>query len=451
MAITSPQDTIADRPRPGSDLDQMWETEFGDRREMVLRIIGISSGGLALWIYDGAIVGPVWAAVYFVSLCTSYLLLRHRTGAEPRKTLACYATFIFSLCTYLSLPIYVMITGDPLMVFCGAMALIAYAVFALYRPAPPGLLGHIDIVIAWVLSAVAAITFLPLATSIFPQMIMLFLCAMMAIYYSMSVRQTRAARANFQKAADRSLEAQKMEAIGRLSGGIAHDFNNILTVLQGSLELYHEVPEGPERDALVKEARDAGTRATALVAQLLSFARRAPLETRCHDANALVAELHTLAQRLLPAGVDLHLRDVEGSAWVLADSNGLHSALLNLILNANDAMNGRGAITLAVDMVAGPAAEANSGPAQCPGDAHLCFSVADDGPGMPPEVEQRAMEPFFTTKPVGKGSGLGLSMAMGFAEQSGGALRIKTGPDGTTASLHLPIAGDQCTEAIQAS
>ncbi|ABD54713.1 sensor histidine kinase [Jannaschia sp. CCS1] len=439
MAFTSPQDTQPEQSDARSDLDKLWDTEFGDAQEVVVRCIGIAGGGLALWIYNGAVIGPLWAIVYFLALFTNYRLLRPRPAGTPRSVTAGYVTFLISLAVYLSLPIYVMIAGDPLMVFCGAMGLIAYAVFTLYRPAPPGLMEHVDIAIAWLLASVAAITFLPLAPSLFPKAVMVFLCAMMAVYYSMSVRQTRAARAEFQRATKRSVEAQKMEAIGRLSGGIAHDFNNILTALQGSLELYYEVPEGQERDALVDEAREAGIRATALVAQLLSFARRAPLETGAHNANAVLDDLRMLAQRLLPAGIQLNLRVVDGPACVLADASGLRSALLNLILNANDAMNGQGAITLAVDMVEGPAREANATLALTPDNAHLCFSVADDGPGMSAEVEHRAVEPFFTTKAVGKGSGLGLPMAMGFAEQSGGALRIKSSPDGTTVALHLPM------------
>lgn len=439
MALTRPQNTMSDLSGLGSDLDRLWDTEFGAPREVMIRCIGIAGSGVALWVYNGDILGPLWACVYFLALFISYLLLRPRLSSTHWPAIACYGSFLISLGTYLSLPIYVMIAGDPLMIFCGAMALIAYVVFTLYRPAPPGIMGHLDHGIAWLLAGVTAITFLPLATTLFAKAVMVFLCALIAIYYSMSVRQTRAARAEARRAAQRSVEAQKMEAIGRLSGGVAHDFNNILTVLQGNLELYHVVPAGQERDALVDEAREASVRATALVAQLLSFARRAPLDVGEHDANALVADVCTLAQRALPTGIALEQRSTEGPACVWVDASGLTSALLNLILNANDALEGRGSITLAVDVVKGPVQEAQTAVAVTQGDAHLRFSVADDGPGMADDVAQRATEPFFTTKSVGQGSGLGLPMAMGFAEQSGGVMRIKTGPDGTTVALHLPM------------
>lgn len=440
MAATSPLDATTDGSYRGTDLDRLWETEFGDAQELVIRCFGIAAGGAALWFYNGSVFGPVWAVTYFTFLALNYLLLRPRSDGRRGASAACYVTFIIALGTYLSLPIYLMVAGDALMIFCGAMALIAYAVFTLYRPAPPGILEHLDLAIAWLLALVAAITFLPIATTLFPKAIVVFLCIVIAVYYSMSVRQTRAARTQFRMAAQRSIEAAKMEAIGRLSGGIAHDFNNILTVLQGSLELYHEVPAGPERDAFVDEARVASVRATALVSQLLAFARRAPLEARAHNANGVLDELSTLARRLLPVSVYLDHRLTEDQACVLADSSGLHTALLNLILNANDAMKGRGSIIVAVDMLQGPAQDAGTRPTQSASDAHLCFSVADDGPGMSPDVERRATEPFFTTKPVGKGSGLGLSSAEGFAEQSGGALRIKTSTAGTTVSVHLPLS-----------
>lgn len=422
-----------------SELEMLWETDFGDLREVALRIVGISAGGLLYGIYTDSLLGFAWAASYFVLLLASFIVLRHRRTPTPSRVAQGYVLFCLSVSIYLSLPIYAMISGDPLQIFCGSMALIAYAVFTLFRPEPPGVLQYIDLSVAWVIAGAAALAFIPVADSLQNKIFMGFFCAIMAIYYALSLVATRAARADLRQAAERSLEAQKMEAIGRLSGGIAHDFNNILTVMQGSLELYHEVPEGKERDALVEDARAAGLRATALVAQLLAFARRAPLDARALDAREIVDDLCNLSRRLLPVSVQLTHRVPDVPAFVMADGNGLHSALLNLILNANDAMEGRGAITIAVDLVEGPATAASTTPATQQKNAHLRFSVADDGPGMDPDVERHALEPFFTTKPVGKGSGLGLSMALGFAEQSGGALRIKTEPGNTTVALHLPL------------
>lgn len=439
MALVNPSDGNFDRHKPVSDLDLLWASEFGAQRELITRCIGIAAGGIAVWLYEGSLLGPAWALIYFLGLMTNYMCLRPREGVEQRRPLFCFAAYFFTAVTYLSLPMYFMLVGDPVLAFSGALAVIAFAVFTLVRSEPPGVVQPFDIAVGWVIAGVAAIAFLPVGTSLLAQGLIVVLCLVVGFYYSIALLAMRAARTESRLTLQRNFEAQKMEAIGHLSGGIAHDFNNILTALQGSLELYHEVPNGPEQDALVDEARAAGVRATALVSQLLAFARRAPLETRAHDATEVLDKFSTLARRLLPVGIQLDCRFPDTSVCVMADANGLHSALLNLILNANDAMEGRGAITLALDLVTGPANEAGSTPAQSHTDSHLSFSVADDGPGMPPEIERRALEPFFTTKPVGKGSGLGLSVAMGFAEQSGGALRIKTSQDGTTVALHLPM------------
>lgn len=439
MVLVTSSDSNFDVQAPVSDLDLLWDSEFGARRELVIRCLGIAAGGIAVWIYEGSLIGPAWAVVYFIGLLANYLALRPRVGTEQRSVFLCFATYFVTAITYLSLPLYMIVMGDAALSFCAALAVMAYAVFTLFRSEPPQLVAPFDIAVGWVCASVAAFSFWHVGTTFMAQGLIVMMCLVVGFYYSMALIATRATRAELRLAVQRSFEAQKMESIGRLSGGIAHDFNNILTVLQGNLELYHEVPNGPEQDALVDEARAAGVRATALVSQLLAFARRAPLETRAHDANKVVEELSTLAQRLLPVSIQFENRVPEAGVCVLADANGLHSALLNLILNANDAMEGRGSVVLALDVVSGPAPEGSAIPSMSLTNSHLRFSVADDGPGMSKDVERRALEPFFTTKSVGKGSGLGLSMAVGFAEQSSGALRIKTSTAGTIVAMHLPL------------
>lgn len=441
LVSNAPSQTVANLPTPAEKLDLLWKAQFGNGREVVGRAIGISTGGIGLYVYNGLTLGLIWIALYHAVLFVAYLMLRPRaqtTQGHYALSLVAYYAIRFA---YLSLPFWAVMNEDPVFVFCGTCALVAYGAFTLFQTEPPRIATVCDVALGWALLGAIAVWLITSNTSILAQGYMLLLTVILGIYYTLAILAKRASQAELRLANQRNVEAHKMEAIGRLSGGIAHDFNNILTVLQGSLELYHEVPEGAERDALVDQARASGSRAAALVAQLLAFARRAPLETRAHDANTLVNELSVLAHRLLPSSILLDVRTPETTPYVLGDANGLHSALLNLILNANDAMDGRGAIVLAVDIVNGPAdSEPGSALRQGQAQTHLRFSVADDGPGMPPEVENRALEPFFTTKPVGKGSGLGLPMALGFAEQSGGALRIATGISGTTVALHLPMS-----------
>jgi signal transduction histidine kinase/ActR/RegA family two-component response regulator len=233
-------------------------------------------------------------------------------------------------------------------------------------------------------------------------------------------------------------QAQKMQALGQLTGGIAHDFNNLLTVIIGSLSLL-KGSSSPERiRELTGHAEEAAARAAALTQRLLAFSRRQPLRPQSIDPRALLSGMEQLLRRTMPADIALVL-EIEPTTWLCrVDPVQLESAVLNLAINARDAMPKGGTlrVTASNDRV-----EPNSTGEQeglAPGD-YLRIDVTDTGTGMDPEVLAQAFEPFFTTKGVGRGSGLGLSMVYGFASQSGGQARIFSQPgNGTTVRLHLP-------------
>jgi PAS domain S-box-containing protein len=233
-------------------------------------------------------------------------------------------------------------------------------------------------------------------------------------------------------------QAQKMEAVGQLTGGIAHDFNNLLTGILGSLELLQtRLRQGRvgELERFAAAASTSAHRAAALTQRLLAFARRQPLATRAVDANALVIGMEDLLRRTAGRGVALDL-GVAVDLWTVeCDPHQLESALLNLAINARDAMTGSGRLTVSTaNVTIGPGGVGELDPGE-----YARISVADTGSGMPPEVVQRAFDPFFTTKPVGQGTGLGLSMIYGFARQSGGLAVIDSEEGvGTTVSLYLP-------------
>ncbi len=235
-------------------------------------------------------------------------------------------------------------------------------------------------------------------------------------------------------------QAQKMEAVGRLTGGVAHDFNNLLTVVIGSLDLLsRRVGDGdPRQKALIRNAIDGASRAATLTARLLAFSRQHPLDPKSIDANALVEGMLNLLQRTLGETVAIEL-DLATGLWpVFADPNQLENAILNLCVNAVDAMPRGGGLTVSTagsvldEAYCAQHADVAPGP-------YVMIAVADTGTGMAPEVVAKAFEPFFTTKPVGKGTGLGLSQVYGFARQSGGHAAIETEPGrGTTIRIYLP-------------
>ncbi|HET7817452.1 MAG TPA: ATP-binding protein [Sphingomicrobium sp.] len=246
------------------------------------------------------------------------------------------------------------------------------------------------------------------------------------------------AEAEERQAAEAQLrQVQKMEAVGQLTGGIAHDFNNMLAVVVGGIDLARRRLNGPRREVLnhLNNAMEGATRAAALTRRLLSFARSEPLLPERVDPGELVEGMSDLLDRTL--GERIHVEvDRAPDTWpTYVDPHQLENAIVNLAVNARDAMDGRGMMRIATENVTLAANEVGDIRA---GD-YVRISVSDTGCGMTPEVLERAFEPFFTTKPVGKGTGLGLSQIFGFAHQSGGEVGIESAPGkGTTVSIYLP-------------
>ncbi|WBV42785.1 PAS domain S-box protein [Pseudoroseomonas cervicalis] len=235
-------------------------------------------------------------------------------------------------------------------------------------------------------------------------------------------------------------QVQKMEAVGQLSGGLAHDFNNLLTGIMGSLELLQlRLAQGRVAEAgrYIEAAHGAARRAASLTQRLLAFARRQTLDPRPTDVTRLVAGMEELIRRTVGPAVEILVQG-DARAWpVLVDANQLENALLNLCINARDAMPGGGRIVIGTENRA--LAEAEARAIDLAPGRYLVLGVTDTGTGMTPEVAARAFDPFFTTKPLGEGTGLGLSMIYGFVRQSGGQVRIRTAPgEGSTFQLYLP-------------
>jgi PAS domain S-box-containing protein len=256
------------------------------------------------------------------------------------------------------------------------------------------------------------------------------------------------------KATEEALrQSQKMEAVGQLTGGIAHDFNNLLTGIVGSLDLLQTRLNQGRTDNVaryINAAMTSANRAAALTHRLLAFARRQPLIPKGVDANQLVVSLEDLLRRTMGETIDLEIK-ASGDLWrTLCDPNQLESALLNLTINARDAMPDGGKLTIATANARLDSVTADT-PALSPGD-YICTDVTDTGVGMNSEVAARAFDPFFTTKPIGQGTGLGLSMIYGFARQSNGHVTIESKlGQGTSVRLYLPRHyGDSTAERASA-
>ncbi|MBC7701918.1 MAG: PAS domain S-box protein [Massilia sp.] len=247
------------------------------------------------------------------------------------------------------------------------------------------------------------------------------------------------AQAALERTQDALRQAQKMEAIGQLTGGVAHDFNNVLQVIGGNLQLLREATRHDEALQRRVEAAIAGVdRGAKLALHLLAFARKQPLAPDVLNIGRRVQDLDDMLRRVIGDSIELKTH-IAPDLWnTFVDPHGLENVLLNLVINARDAMNGTGQLTLETDNASLDEVYAHEHPDVTPGQ-YVVITLSDTGSGMPPDILERVFEPFFTTKPEGHGTGLGLSMVYGFIKQSGGHVKIDSAVGlGTTVKLYLP-------------
>ncbi len=265
------------------------------------------------------------------------------------------------------------------------------------------------------------------------------LAALATYFLAEIILERRATRKTLLEREAQLRQAQKMEAIGQLAGSVAHDFNNLLTVVFANARLASKdlADDDPRRKRLA-DIRDAGERGVRLIRQLLAFARRQPVEPRPIDVSEVVEDLDNMLRRLIGSNIELTTESTTSGLVVEADRSQLEQVVVNLAVNARDAMPDGGHLRIRVSVERLSRAEARTFPDAGAG-AYVVIDVADDGAGMSPEVAARCFEPFFTTKDEDRGSGLGLSTCYGVVKQSGGFIDVVSEPGkGTTFRVYLP-------------
>jgi len=272
-----------------------------------------------------------------------------------------------------------------------------------------------------------------------------------AFQYSRDVTQRVRANERMREAQETLQRAQQMEALGQLTGGVAHDFNNLLQVIGGNLQLLRRETAGDERvERRIDYALAAVARGAKLASQLLAFGRRQPLQPRVVNLGRFLHGMDDMLRRAIGAEIELETV-VSGGLWnTLVDPGQIENAILNLAINARDAMEGQGRLTIEAGNVVLDDAYARQN-AEVAAGQYVMVAVTDTGVGMPPEVAARAFDPFFSTKPEGRGTGLGLSMVYGLVKQSGGHAKIYSEVGhGATIKLYLPRALQGEDEPVEA-
>jgi signal transduction histidine kinase len=371
-----------------------------------------------------------WYTAYLLAICVEqYLFHRARGRSEFRFYAAILATCFTYACIVASLAVYLW-HQDLLMLKFAAMVTITASMLrsVLQRSIDwPMLICDATPICFAMLIICASFWWLHQDTEAAIASAIGALC--LSIYFFVAVRQHAQERKRSMEIQEALFQARQTETIGHLAGGMAHDFNNLLTVTVGNLEMYGKTADPAERDTLIRDAFIAAQRGGTLTRQLLSYARRTPLNAQPNDPIDVVLPLQDLAMRLMPSNIRVSTSLPAGLPPVLLDAAQMENAALNLILNARDAMQSGGTLTLSAK-----ATTIKSQPA-------VSISIQDTGAGMSKEDVLTSVLPFHSSKPRHKGSGLGLSSVKGFVEQSEGTLDItsKLGV-GTTVTMTFPTA-----------
>lgn len=422
------------------EIGRLFEIEYGNRLEVVVRMCSVMVGSVFLAHYIDTFEAIAWGLGYLFSHLAYYTYLRTRgdivTLFECRLA---HVMFLGLIAAFMWMPSWMLVQNDRNLSLVGAALLGCLLVHLLKRSETSlfviiGEIGMVTVIMLLLLARVLPQLSDPLAIAG-----ILMSWAALLVYFSESMITARNRILAEKAATEQAFQAQKLAAIGQLAGGVAHDFNNILTAISGNLELYDVLKKSAEKDDVIQAARQSSEHATAIVKQLLVYARKSPFELRRIEANAPVLNLRILTAHLVPPNITFSVHPLATPAWAKMDKDQFVTALMNLVVNAADAMPHGGRIDLSIRQqhIQKPVVMAG-GKLLCVGH-YLVYEVRDTGPGISPDILSRVIDPFFTTKKVGAGTGLGLSMAVTVSQRMGGGLKIETGAGGTSMSIYVPF------------
>ncbi|MEO0574548.1 MAG: response regulator [Pseudomonadota bacterium] len=422
------------------EIDQIRDTSRSGALDLLAQLVLIGIGVIVAWQMLGLWQLPVWFAVTYSIICFEKYLhsrpLQHYSRRRYFSYLGLGATTTV-IASYL--PLFLWFQGGEPFHFA-AMAYLLGATLNTF-------LVHSR---SWQLmvcyAGPNAIVLCIIAVSYFVRSgfstqgyITLLIAVLISSYFGVSVWHAIRRRRRDDATQERLLRAQKMETLGNLSGGIAHDFNNILMVISGNLELLQYATSDDEREQLAAQALSATERSAGLVRQLLAFGRQSQLSPEAVNIGELFDELQVMVKRLVPTYINVTFDADSDLDAIWIDKSTLQATLINLVTNARDAMQSSGEILIRAQLTHVQSSGLDISTGRLDAGDYIEFTVRDSGTGISPDVFGRVLEPFFTTKEVGAGAGLGLSMVAGFARQSSGGVDIASTVDaGTCVSLYVP-------------
>ena len=435
-AKKSPQGMSA----PHHEMKHYYDVSYGAGRQLIVRMVGVSIGAVLMYLYTFWLQPFAWMVGYMLAHLVHYLHVRaHLEEAEPRDLTVAGLIYLVVVVSFLWWPVFIATQDDPIRIYVGCLLIGSTVVYQIRR-------GDRFLWVNWgqILLFGAAIFIVLFAhmhrfDGALAKVGAVLVTVAALVFVAMAMLYTRSARLAVEEAAERLAQDQKMSAIGRLAGGVAHDFNNMLTVVLGNLELFHLMDDESEKQAAVTEAQAAAKRAEAVVHHLLIYARKAPVRRVEVDANAAMTEIMSLVQTMVPERVRLVFTQARAPLMIEVDETQLTTAVLNLVKNAVDAIEGSGVVEVSTRATEVHTARHMVNGQTLARGRYAEITVSDSGSGIPKELLSKVVEPFFTTKPTGRGTGLGLSMVVGFVQELEGGVDIESTNRGTRVRLYLPL------------
>ncbi|THH38110.1 hypothetical protein E4Z66_00600 [Aliishimia ponticola] len=420
---------------PREIIRELQRSESASSFEFIARTGLVVSTILIGWMLFGLNFLILWVAAYYGAVVLEKLAIDHlaRQPSRARFYLVVAAGFLVAS-AFATLPVYLWSFEDPVWKLASAVLLAGASVNVILLRARTW-----QTAVAYLLPII--FSFLAIAFQVAepswsdPHFIGgLVLATAICMYFCIAVREAQNASERLINTQTQLMRAQKVEALSTLTGGISHDFMNVLSVIQGNLELLAEAPDDRERTTFIKDALRATRRGADLTAQLNLYARRATLSPGPVDPIDVVDDVESLVRHVLPPNISFETQKPSDMGDIIIDESALKAALINLIVNARDAIPASGRISLETYRVSPHEGRAG----RQPGKPMVVFEVSDTGTGIDPAVMPKVFDPFYTTKPAGQGTGLGLATVLGFARHSGGDVAVESQPGrGTRVRLQL--------------